>query len=189
MSMFSRSAAELSLGKSGGGTKALAVTGMLIAVYVLLEVFAPINTEWLKLNFGFLPLALIGALYGPVVGAVAAIPCDILGALFKGTGVNFAFTPIAMFEGLVYGLLLYGRFSRRELALRGAFAQAIVVIISHMIFNTTAIYFFYYFGTEKTFWSLFAARAIKNAIELPLDILLLTAVVLPLKDFYFNRLN
>lgn len=166
----------------------LATTGLLIAVYILLEVFAPVNTEILKINFGFLAQAVIGMLYGPVVGIIAAIPCDILGAALRGNGLIPVFTLIAMFEGLIYGLFLY----RGRTGVRGfvnlVAAQVIVVVISHMIFNTTALYMLGFIGKGGALSVAVITRAGKNLIELPVDIVLLV-VILPLVRKTFHRIT
>ena len=104
INMFKRSAGELK------SVQCLAVTGVLSALYIVLNAFVSLNIGApLRITFGFLALAIIGMLYGPVVAVIAAIPCDLLAATFDpNNAMNPVFTPNRMLEGLIYGMLLYG---------------------------------------------------------------------------------
>lgn len=52
--------------------KCIVMTGMLIAIHVLLGVFIMIPVgEYIKISFSFLALAAIGMLFGPVPAAMA----------------------------------------------------------------------------------------------------------------------
>ncbi len=180
-SLFRRSLKELS------DVRCLAMTGVLIALYIVLEVFVSINMGFLKINFAFLALAAIGMLYGPIPAMLAAIPCDILGAALQGNGLIFIFTLIAMFEGLVYGVFLYGYEVKKGIKqnTRIIISQTIVVVVSHLIFNTSALYFLGFAG--KTYESVFLfilSRFTKNIVELPIDIVLLCVVLIPIKLAY-----
>lgn len=179
-SLFKASARELK------DIRCIAATGVLVAAYIVLEMFT-IQTGIFKINFAFLALAAIGMLYGPVVGVLAAVPCDIIGASLQGNGLVFVFTLIAMFEGLVYGLFLYGYAAKPNLrqSAKLVAAQLIVVLISHLVFNTAALYFLGFAGQTYDSVMLFiAARVTKNLIELPVDIVLLFALMPPVKIAY-----
>ena len=82
--MFLKSAKEFK------DIRALAVTGMFIAVSMIIEKFS-INLSFAKINFAFLAIAVIGMLTGPVMGFAAGLICDIVGYLASPTG---AFLPV-----------------------------------------------------------------------------------------------
>jgi ECF transporter S component (folate family) len=179
--MFVRSAKNLS------NPYCLAAVGVMIAASVLLELFAPIKLDWIKINFAFLPLAALGMLYGPVVCVIAAIPCDLLGAMFSGAGILPVYTLVAMFEGLIYGIFLFNAVngSKKVFILKIIIAQAIVIVVSHMLMNT-ALNYMYGFISDASLWGAIAARALKNLIELPVDIALLL-LVLPAVNLIYTK--
>ena len=174
--IFQESAAELK------NVRCLSVTGLLIAIYAALEFVTIQPTETLKINFGFLAVAAIGMLYGPVVGAFGAGLCDIVGFLVKPSG-GFVpvFTLIAMVQGLIYGMTAYRKLSKRsgmgylsEITVRLAIGRVLDVAIVNLLLNTLAISMLY----SKAFGVLISTRLTKNLIELPIDIVLI-AVILP----------
>ena len=186
ISMFRASARELK------SLRCLTTTGVLIAVYVILNTFVAVNTASLKITFGYLSLAAIGVLYGPVVSVLAAIPCDIITALSAGLGLNFIITPIKMLEGFIYGILLYGlRFwggrSRlnAELIIKIIAARALAVMLCYLTFNTLVLY--YIFDASKdSFFAYFILKLTKNLLQFPVDIILMLSI-LPVVRLVYNR--
>jgi len=180
--MFRKSFRELK------NVRCLAVTGVLVAVYIALKAYGTVSVfPSLRISFAFIALAAIGMLYGPVVAVIAAIPCDIIGLALLGGGFIPEFTFIIMFEGFVYGSLLYGFELKRELRRNAKLiaAQAVVVFICHLVFNTAALYHNGFIGGDNdTVLTLITARLIKNVIEFPVDIILLYFTLVPIKIAY-----
>jgi ECF transporter S component (folate family) len=180
LNMFKRSAMELKK------IQCIVVCGMLIALYIVLGVLGNVNiTAALRVNFSFLALAAIGMLYGPVVCVLAAIPCDLLAALLRGTGAPLpVFTLILMFNGLIYGMMLYG-FEGSKSFWKNAklfIAHAIVVLIGRMVFNTLALYYYGIGVSEGDTLTVFAtARVIANLIQYPVNIIMMYAILIPIK--------
>ena len=204
--MFKHSAAELK------SIRCLTVTGVLVACYVVLN--SPLlsyNTEVLKITFGYLALAAIGMLYGPVVAIIAAIPCDIVTALTVGLGVNPFFTLPKILEGLIYGILLYG-YARRTTTekspvlqqigwaswqvMRIVFARLLVVVLCHFILNSFLVLFIVLppgraeeILTTQSFWVwAFARSGVKNIIQFPVDLAMMF-VFLPVLGTVHNKLK
>ena len=175
--IFRQSLAELK------DIRCLTVTGLLIAVYAALEFVTIQPSETLKINFGFLAIAAIGVLYGPVVGMFGAGICDLVGFMVKPSGsFNPVFTGIAMVQGLIYGMVAYRRLSGRtgrgydvEMLVRSATARVLDVAIVNVCLNTLAIY--YMFGSKETLTAMLATRVTKNLVELPIDIGLVIVVI------------
>ncbi|MGN1481148.1 folate family ECF transporter S component [Porcipelethomonas sp.] len=173
LSVFSDSAKELT------HTSCIVMTGMLIAVYVLLSIFVQIPIgETIKISFSFLALAAIGMLYGPVPGAIAGAITDILGFLAAnktGGAYHPGFTLVQVTAGFIYGLCLYKAQTGKFFPVRCAAAKILVDIICNLLMNTYFISVLY--GTGG-FVAMLPPRIVKNVIMLPIDIVLL-CVVLP----------
>jgi len=88
--------------------KALVTVSLLIAIEVVLNRFVSINTQILKIGFGFVPVAICGMLYGPVAAGIAGAVADILGSTLFPIGPFFpGFTLSAALYGVIFGLFLY----------------------------------------------------------------------------------
>lgn len=185
-SIFRKSAAELK------DIRCLTTTGVLIAMYIVLEVFCSIDTGVFKINFAFLALAAIGMLYGPTVSLLAAIPCDIIAAMCRGYSIIILFTIVAMVEGLIYGVFLYGFRTEKKVGqiIKIGVARTSVVLICNIVMNTL---FTYYgtmlmsglpYSTKYGLGEYFLIRITKNVIELPVDIVLIYAVLIPVNLIY-----
>lgn len=87
----------------------LARLALLVALDVILtRVLTVLNSAYLKVGVGFLPVALAGMLYGPVCGLVCGALGDAIGALLFPVGDFFiGFTITAGLSGACFGLLLH----------------------------------------------------------------------------------
>ena len=176
MRMFKRSFNELK------SVQCIAVTGVLVALYIVIKTYTTIDISppILRFNFAYIALAMIGMLYGPVVALIAAIPCDLIGAIFRGGGILWGLTPVYMFQGLVYGVFLYG-FRAQKSFWKNAklvIAQAIVIFVSQMTLNTLVLYFYGFIGANETSAiPVITMRVTKNLIEFPVSVILVYAVL------------
>ena len=83
---------------------------VLIALEIVLNRFAAINTQYLKIAFNFIPIVVCAIIYGPVWAAVTWSLADIIGAVFLNTvgGAYFpGFTLTLALAGLLYGVCLH----------------------------------------------------------------------------------
>ena len=88
--------------------KAITQIALLIAIEVALTRFLSIQTPFVRIGFGFLPIAIIAMLHGPVLAGVSYAIGDVLGALLFPFGVFFfGFTLSAFLTGVVFGLFLH----------------------------------------------------------------------------------
>jgi len=179
--MFRDSARELK------NTQCIVVTGMLIAVYIVLAGIGNIYLipGVLRINFGFLALAVIGMLYGPSVAVLAAVPCDIFALLVRGTGGFLpVFTLILMFNGFIYGIFLYGFDAKKSFWANAKLliAHGIVVLIGRLVFNTAAQYYYGIIGgADETLFTVISLRVVANIIQYPVNVVMLYAVLIPVK--------
>ena len=100
---FGRSAFELK------SIRCIIVTGILIALDIVLKLFSISISNDLKITFAYIALATIGALYGPTVAFLAGAMTDIIGFLMKPEGgFSPLFTLIEAVGAMIYGIFLYG---------------------------------------------------------------------------------
>lgn len=188
--MFQESAKEFQ------NLRSVLVTGMLIAVSYVLESFT-IDLGFAKINFAFLAIAAIGALYGPTISLFAGGICDLVGFVAHPDGAFFPlYTLIAMIQGLIYGLIAYRKFRLTtpkstvsrvldlEICIRLVIARIFDVVVINIICNTAAN-FHYNFGVNgRTLGAMITVRIVKNLLELPIDVLLIVFVLMPVLIAY-----
>ncbi len=99
---FGRSAGELKK------IRCITVTGVLIALDIVLKMLSIKVTNDLKITFSFLALATIGMLFGPTVSFMAGIITDIIGYMLNSEGgFSPLFTIIEAIGAMIYGFFLY----------------------------------------------------------------------------------
>ena len=112
----------------------LVFTGFMIALAVVLSKLVSINISFLRIGFGFLPIAVLAILYGPYVAAIGYGIADLLGAWLFPTGTFFpGFTVSAVLTGLIFGWVLY----KKEVTfVRALIASALVCLTVNLLLNT-----------------------------------------------------
>ncbi len=182
--------------------RCLTITGIFIAISMILEMYS-INLQFVKINFAFLAIAVIGMLFGPTVGFFAGMICDVVGFMVNPVGGFLpAYTLVAGFQGMIYGCCLYikndkhaiiirDNVSKKErditLFLRALLARLIDVIVINLLVNTK-LSLHYGFIPEEAYSSAIVARTAKNVIELAADIPLLF-ILLPTALFAYKALG
>lgn len=169
--LFKRSALELK------SIRCLTVTAMLIALDLAIKLTTTVSSsDSLHISFAFVALASVSMLYGPTVGFAAGMITDLLGFIIKPSGAfDIRFTLIEALGAMIYGVFLYNAQNDRWLVPRIIAAKTSVVIICNLWLTTWAVASL----AGKGFMAMFPARAIKNIIQLPIDIILLS-IILPL---------
>ena len=124
-----------------------------------------------RISFGYLATAANAVLLGPVPAALGAMITDLLVFLIKPTGPFFpGFTLSAGLGGLIYGLVLY----KREVKLwRVLLAKLLIDVLVNILLNTLWVKMLY----GNAFFALLPARALKNLIQYPVDVLLLYPIM------------
>lgn len=183
---FKKSARELK------SVHCIVTIGMLLAVAVVLDGFGSVRIgDFLKINFTFLPLSLIGILFGPVAGLFSGLMVDIIGYVVNPIG---GFIPwlvlITGLEGLIYGAALYNIKTEKTVftVIRIVAARLAVCLICNLTLNTLALYSYGFLG-EGSFQTVFAARIATNVITFCLGSYMMMAVLLPLKQFYDRKIR
>lgn len=151
-------------------TKDLIIIAFFIALEIILTRFLSINTPIVRIGFGFLPVAMVGILYGPLWAGLSYALGDILGALLFPIGPYFpGFTVTALLTGLVYGYFLHNKPINWKSAL---VPVSIVVLILNLCLDTLWLYIL----MDNAVVALLPARLLKCAIMLPVQLILIQAV-------------
>lgn len=193
-SMFISSAKELKT------VRCITVTSIFIAISMVIETFT-IEIPYAKINFAFIAIAVIGMLYGPVVGAMASGICDIVGFFAHPQGSFLPlYTCIAVLQGLIYGICLYHKMDKHSimyirnsdghstditLYLRAIIARLLDVVLINILLNTR-VNLYYKFIPDKSYGAAIITRTAKNVIELFADIPLLF-ILLPIALVAYKR--
>ncbi|WP_225743109.1 folate family ECF transporter S component [Marinilactibacillus sp. Marseille-P9653] len=147
------------------GTIGLAIVGVLIAMNLALSRVG-ITTPVIRITFAFLPIALIGILFGPFVAGISAALADLLAfVLLGGAGTLFpGFTLSALLTGLAYGLFLH----KKDIRLRNIIAvEVVIALFIHIVLNTTWVFIL----TGNPLAVILPPRLIQNAVTLVVRVL------------------
>jgi ECF transporter S component (folate family) len=143
--------------------KTLATEGMLLAAFVVLDIYSLKIGEGLKFNFAFLPVAVSGALFGPLWTMLLGVCGDLIGCIFTGQAPFWQLTLTAGLQGLLYGILLFNK-SGKKLSIFSAAAKLCDTVIISLLINTNILI---YYGLVSGTAAGGATRIGKAAVELP----------------------
>jgi ECF transporter S component (folate family) len=151
-------------------TEMLVVTGFMIALSVVLSKLISVNISFLRIGFGFLPIAVLAIMYGPVIAAIGYGVADLLGAWLLPTGTFFpGFTVSAVLTGIIFGVCLY---KKEVTVVRALIASALVCLVVNLLLNTWWLTFL----IGKGFKVLLASRAVKEVVAIPVMAFLIVAI-------------
>lgn len=148
-------------------TVCVTTTAMLTGLYVVLHTFTTIVINAvLQLRFSGIALAMIGALYGPVAGALSGGIGDLLKCVIRPTGGFFpGFTLAEMIRGAIYGFFLY---KKKPTALRVFLACFCSCFVCDFILTTLWLTMM----GNGAFLALLLSRALRCAIMVPIEFVL-----------------
>jgi ECF transporter S component (folate family) len=160
-------------------TRTLTIAGMLLALQVALRFIASIDiTEYIRISFSHLASAVTGTLLGPFVSMLTDAISDILKGM-ASTGPFFpGFTLTAALSGMTYGLCFY----KREIRLRHIIIARLIVCALTLGLNTLWLNL----TTGQPFWFLFAGRAVKTLVQLPVDIILMLPFITRVRQIFLS---
>ena len=144
----------------------------MIAIEIVLTRILSIQTPTIRISFGFIPIALIAMLYGPLYAGFVAAISDFLGImLFPVVGAYFpGFTLTAFLMGITYGLFLHKHQKNME---RIVAAVLIVVVVLQLGLDT----FWIQIITGQGYIALLPFRILRTAIMIPVQIICIRFVV------------
>ncbi len=152
---------------------------MLTAVGIMTGLFKITFTDILEIRFMFLSLAAVGALFGPVVAAVSGAIIDIGSFLIRPTGTFFpGFTLSSALSGVVFGFFLHDK---------NGIASGFIRIVTAVVFNTVfinlllnSLWLSMLYGKGGVI-AVMSARLIKEVVLIPINIILVAAVLKPME--------
>jgi ECF transporter S component (folate family) len=148
-------------------TKKIVFAAMFISINVILTHVFSIQTPFIRIDLGFLPIVIFSILVGPVAGAVVAAISDVLGCLIFSPGMFYpGFTLSAFTSGMIYGLYF---FNKKISINRVILASITVFLLVDLCMNTLWLSILYHKGVQV----LIVGRAIKGSIMLPFQVILI----------------
>ena len=151
-------------------TRRLVTIALFIALEVILTRFLSINTDFLRIGFGFLPVACVGILFGPLWAGAAYAVGDVLGMLIFPSGAYFpGFTVSAFAIGCIYGIFLY----KKESSLRRIIIPVLLVCMGVNLFVDT-LWLNILYG--QAYLALLPMRLVKCAVMVPIQVVLIKLV-------------
>lgn len=152
--------------------RSLTGMGLLLALSVVLSLFTIQPIPTLKIGLGFIVTALLGMMYGPVAGGVAAGAGDIIKYMMNPASGGFfpGYTLNAILGGVIYGLFFY---KMKPSLPKAIGAKVTVTFFVNMLLGTLWSSILY----NKAFWGILGTRVIKNLTLLPIEIALLFVVL------------
>ena len=156
----------------------IAAIAMLLALRVVLGFFAnatlPLFGNSVKLSGAFLPIAITGAMFGPVPAALVGALGDIISFIIAPTGMYFpGFTLSGLLTGLIYGIAFY----KNNITIpRVVIAWFVNTVVVETFLSAYWLYALYSGGTGKTYTAYLAARVISEIFKCLPEIILIFAV-------------
>lgn len=145
---------------------------IMVAFFITLEVvftrMLSVNLPFLRIGFGFLPIAMIGIMFGPLWSGAAYAIGDVLGLLLFPPAVppHPGFTLTAFLTGITFGLILHNK----EITMKRTFIASLIVVIGLNLLLDT------YWLTSllgQGYMVLLPARIIKCVAAIPLQTILI----------------
>lgn len=155
--------------------RSLVIIAMLLALRVVLGMFAnttlPFFGNAVKLSGAFLPIAVAGAMFGPIPALLVGALGDIISFLLVPTGTYFpGFTISGALTGLIYGFFLY----KNQITLsRVIIAWSVNTLAVETFLAAFWLYLLYSGGSGKTYSAWLLSRVISQAVKCVPEILLI----------------
>lgn len=151
--------------------RSLVGMAVLVALSVVLTyVSVPVN-ENNRIGLVFLPQAMMGMMYGPVAGTLAAAVGDIFAFIIKPTGPYFpGFTFTAMLSSTIYAFFYY---RSKPVLWKAIVSKIITTVFLSCMLNTLWISILYGIPFIASLWT----RLLRIVVSLPIEIVILYLVM------------
>ncbi len=167
-------------------TKELVYMSTLISLHILFTELISIRLPMVEIGFGFIPLAVIGILFGGLYTGMAMAISDGVGSmLFPPVGGWFyGFTISDIITGLLYGNFLYkiGSDGKKQQLIK----IAMLVLIVNLGINLTMNTYWLTILLSKGMLVLLPARVIKTIMIIPIQFIIIRIVINKVKTLKVN---
>ena len=148
----------------------LSTSALLLALDVILYKIA-IGPAYFQVTFGFLSMALMGYLYGPIWAGLLETLSNTLNFTIFGSGTfQVAFLITAFLGGFINGLFLY----HKKINLLSVIAAQLLIMIPVSLFINSWL-MSVLFGAD--FKVIFLGRVIRNMIQIPIQIMVVYSFI------------
>ena len=155
-------------------TYTICVCSIMVACYVVLDMFQIQLAPQIVISFSYIPIAIAGWMFGIVPAALVGGVSDITSFLIKPTGAFFpGFTITTVLTGAVFGLFLH-KSKGKFIWINTAISKTLVTILLNIGLNTLWTSML----TGKAYVVLLYGRIIKNAVMLVPEILILALLIM-----------
>ena len=146
----------------------LCVSAMLLALRVILGSITVLVIPVVKVGFSFLPTAIGGILYGPVVSGLIGALGDVLSYIVNPVGGAYfpGFTINGNIIGMIYGCFLY---NKKITLKRVILCELTISIVVELLLSSLWLMMFYGYA----FFAILSARLVKEAISFPIKVALI----------------
>lgn len=141
----------------------LTLTAAMVALSVVFCRFLGFSATDTPFRFelGFLPIAFVAYMFGPIYSGVAYLLADVIGSFFSGYAPNIWISGCQLLFGIIMGFAFY----RKKLsALRIALGFSVIAVFVEFLAKAPIFIFLYGYTAEFAF----GARAINALINLPI---------------------
>ncbi len=173
---------------------ALSVSAAMTALSVIFCRFLSIppatEDSVLRFDLGFLPIAILAEMFGPLWSGFAYLVADVIGSLISGYAPNPAIAGCKFLTGVILGIFLYRKFYKKRLGIwRTAIAFSIIAVVIDFVFM--ALIFMLMPPWFYTAPFAFGLRAVNAAVNFPLRIfvfhIIRKSLEKPLNDVMKNQ--
>ena len=156
--------------------KKIVISGLLLALLIVLSRFVSIKTQILVISFSFIPIIMSAIWLGPKYSTLIAMLGDLIGALLFPFGTYFiGYTISQALTGLVYGMFLYKKgeeLSTKELLIRLTISSLIVLILINVFLTSLWIHIQY----GKAYIVIMTGRIVAQICMFPIQLIVIYAL-------------
>ena len=157
--------------------KTMIHVAVLVALEVVLSRFLSIPTQFMKIGFAFVPLAVCGMLFGPWWAALCGGLADFLGAILFPIGPYFpGFTLSNALVGMMFGYCLYQKFSGWK---HIAKAVAVNNLIISLLISTYWLHLLY----GSPYLGLIPTRLCQNVVMIVFEFVVIRLIQKPIGTY------
>ncbi len=145
-------------------TNKLVAIALLTAISVVLRLLGFPQSGTFRIELGFVPIAVTGAVFGPVWSGIAYVLADFIGTLCTGMLPAPTITLCKLLMGVIYGFCFY----RRDRNIRAILLSVTVItVVIDLIAMPLALM---PIMGGKSFWVILSDRILASLVNFPLRI-------------------
>lgn len=158
-------------------TKKIVLSGILLALLLVLSRFLSIKTPLLVISFSFIPTMMSAIILGPKYSTIIAGLGDFIGAILFPFGTYFpGFTLSAVLTGLIHGLILYRKpgeeISNWKFILKLVISSVITLGCINILLTSWWLNIMY----GKAYIAVLLSRVTAQVIMLPIQVIVIFAI-------------